>query len=110
MSRNHRRERPAAWVTPITCQRPGPLPQDASVVASTALATAEKKRRQQDNRRRINSHLGQLLEEGKTREVLSGFRSKAGKPFRARLVLNEEGKVEFDFPARTQTAEPAVAE
>src|SRR6266581_4954735 len=52
----------------------------------------------------------QLLEEGKTKEVLSGFRSKAGKPFRARLVLNEEGKVEFDFPARTQTKEAAVAE
>src|SRR5437870_2609352 len=30
----------------------------------------------------------QLLEEGKTKEVLSGFRSRAGKPFRARLVLN----------------------
>jgi DNA topoisomerase-3 len=52
----------------------------------------------------------QLIEEGKTREVLSGFRSKAGKPFRARLVLNDEGKVEFDFPARTQAAEPAAAE
>jgi DNA topoisomerase III len=47
----------------------------------------------------------QLLEEGKTREVLAGFRSKAGKPFRARLVLNEEGKVEFDFPARPQAAQ-----
>jgi DNA topoisomerase III len=52
----------------------------------------------------------QLLEEGKTKEVISGFRSRAGKPFRARLVLNEEGKVEFDFPARTQTKEAAVAE
>src|SRR5437762_5160470 len=52
----------------------------------------------------------QLIEEGKTREVLSGFRSKAGKPFRARLVLNGEGKVEFDFPARAQTKEAAVAE
>src|SRR5438034_6386822 len=52
----------------------------------------------------------QLLEEGKTKEVLSGFRSRNGKPFRARLVLNEEGKVEFDFPARTQTKEAAVAE
>jgi DNA topoisomerase III len=51
----------------------------------------------------------QLLEEGKTREVLSGFRSKAGKPFRARLVLND-GKVEFDFPARAQTKEAAAAE
>ena len=52
----------------------------------------------------------QLLEEGRTREVLSGFRSRAGKPFRARLVLNEDGKIEFDFPARAQTKEPAVAE
>ena len=52
----------------------------------------------------------QLLEEGRTRDVLSGFRSKAGKPFRARLVLNSEGKIEFDFPARAQTKEPAVAE
>ena len=55
-----------------------------------------------------------LLEEGKTREVLSGFRSRNNKPFRARLVLNEEGKVEFDFPVRTQPkaeqeAEPAAA-
>ena len=46
----------------------------------------------------------QLLEEGKTKEVVSGFRSKAGKPFRARLVLNEEGKVEFDFPQRKTAA------
>jgi DNA topoisomerase-3 len=52
----------------------------------------------------------QLLEEGRTKEVISGFRSRAGKPFRARLVLNEEGKVEFDFPARTQSKEAAVAE
>jgi DNA topoisomerase III len=52
----------------------------------------------------------QLLEEGKTREVLSGFRSKNGKPFRARLVLNDEGKVEFEFPARTKTVQPTAAE
>src|SRR5512133_1235273 len=52
----------------------------------------------------------QLLEEGKTKEVLSGFRSRAGKPFRARLVLNDEGKVEFEFPARTRTKEPAATE
>ena len=52
----------------------------------------------------------QLLEEGRTKEVISGFRSRAGKPFRARLVLNDEGKVEFDFPARTQSKEAAVAE
>jgi DNA topoisomerase III len=52
----------------------------------------------------------QLIENGRTNDVLSGFRSKAGKPFRARLVLNGEGKVEFDFPTRAQTKEPAVAE
>ena len=52
----------------------------------------------------------QLLEEGRTKEVVSGFKSRAGKPFRARLVLNAEGKVEFDFPARAQTKEAAVAE
>jgi DNA topoisomerase-3 len=52
----------------------------------------------------------QLLEEGRTKEVVSGFKSRAGKPFRARLVLNDEGKVEFDFPARAQTKEAAVAE
>jgi DNA topoisomerase III len=52
----------------------------------------------------------QLLEEGRTKEVLSGFRSRAGKPFRARLVLNNEGKIEFDFPARARSKEPAAAE
>jgi DNA topoisomerase-3 len=52
----------------------------------------------------------QLLEEGRTKEVLSGFRSRAGKPFRARLVLNEDGKVEFEFPQARQTKEAAVAE
>lgn len=45
----------------------------------------------------------QLLENGKTKEVVSGFRSKAGKPFRARLVLNDEDQVEFDFPQRKKT-------
>ncbi|HEV8603427.1 MAG TPA: DNA topoisomerase 3 [Gaiellaceae bacterium] len=52
----------------------------------------------------------QLIEEGKTKEVLSGFRSKAGKPFRARLVLNNEGKVEFEFPTRARSKEPAATE
>jgi DNA topoisomerase III len=52
----------------------------------------------------------QLLEEGRTREVLSGFRSKNGKPFRARLVLNGEGKIEFEFPARTTAVQPTAAE
>jgi len=57
----------------------------------------------------------QLLEDRKTKEVVSGFRSRAGKPFRARLVLNDEDKVEFDFPTprrgggREQEAEPEPA-
>src|SRR5437667_4325980 len=52
----------------------------------------------------------QLIEERRTREVLSGFRSRNGKPFRARLVLNDEGKVEFEFPARARSKEPAATE
>jgi DNA topoisomerase-3 len=53
----------------------------------------------------------QLIEEGRTREVLSGFRSRNGKPFRARLVLNSDGKTEFEFPApRAQSIEAAAAE
>jgi len=52
----------------------------------------------------------QLIEERRTREVLSGFRSRGGKPFRARLVLNDEDKIEFDFPVRAQTKEPAATE
>jgi DNA topoisomerase-3 len=52
----------------------------------------------------------QLIEERRTREVLSGFRSRNGKPFRARLVLNDEDKIEFEFPVRAQSKEPAAAE
>jgi DNA topoisomerase III len=53
----------------------------------------------------------QLIEEGRTREVLSGFRSRNGKPFRARLVFTPEGKVEFEFPTpRRKTAEAVPAE
>jgi DNA topoisomerase-3 len=56
----------------------------------------------------------QLLEDRKTKEVVSGFRSRAGKPFRARLVLNDEDKVEFEFPtprrgAKEEAAEPEPA-
>jgi DNA topoisomerase III len=56
----------------------------------------------------------QLLEDRRTKEVVSGFRSRAGKPFRARLVLNDEDKVEFEFPtprrgAKEQEAEPEPA-
>lgn len=37
-----------------------------------------------------------LLEEGKTMK-LDGFRSKAGNPFRAALMIDEEFKVRFVF-------------
>ena len=46
------------------------------------------------------SEARQLLEHGRTTDVLAGFRSRAGKPFRARLLLDAEGKVTFDMPAR----------
>src|SRR5256886_4769098 len=52
----------------------------------------------------------QLIEERRNREVLSGFRSRNGKPFRARLVLNDEDKIEFEFPVRAQSKEPAATE
>lgn len=52
----------------------------------------------------------QLLANGRTDEVISGFRSRGGKPFRARLVLNPDGQIEFEFPARSQAAQPAPAE
>src|SRR5437667_526774 len=52
----------------------------------------------------------QLIEERRTREVLSGFRSRNGKPFRARLVLNDEDKIEFEFPVRAHSKEPAATE
>ena len=42
----------------------------------------------------------QLLRDGRTDEVLAGFRSKAGRSFRARLLLDAEGRVTFDMPAR----------
>ena len=42
----------------------------------------------------------QLLRDGRTDEVLAGFRNKAGRPFRARLLLDAEGQVTFDMPAR----------
>jgi DNA topoisomerase-3 len=42
-----------------------------------------------------------LMAKKKT-ELLKGFKSKAGKPFDAYLLLNKEGKVEFEFIPRSQ--------
>src|SRR5918993_654366 len=52
----------------------------------------------------------QLLADGRTTEVLSGFRSRAGKPFRARLLLKEDGKVEFEFPVSKRQQQQEEAE
>ena len=49
----------------------------------------------------------QLIEEGKTQEVLSGFRSRAGKPFRARLVLNARGQGRVRVPTRERRCQRA---
>lgn len=49
----------------------------------------------------------QLIEEGRTREYISGFRSRNKRQFRARLVLTDEGKVEFEFPERAPSAVPS---
>lgn len=43
-----------------------------------------------------NGELAKLLETRRT-EVLSGFKSKAGSPFRAALMLNEQWEVKFEF-------------
>jgi DNA topoisomerase-3 len=40
----------------------------------------------------------ELIEQRFTTNELHGFRSRAGKPFRARLKLDENDKVVFDFP------------
>jgi DNA topoisomerase III len=50
--------------------------------------------------KRITARLAQsLLENGQT-DVLKGFKSKAGKPFEARLKL-VDGEVKFEFPDRS---------
>ena len=50
----------------------------------------------------------QLIEEGKTRKCCLDSVPKPANLF-ARVVLNSEGKIEFDFPARARS-EPAAAE
>jgi len=47
--------------------------------------------------------LKKLLTTGKT-QVLKGFKSKAGKEFDAALMLDQEGKVTFDFSAVNKKA------
>jgi DNA topoisomerase-3 len=40
-----------------------------------------------------------ILADGKS-DLLDKFISKAGKPFPAHLVMDEKGKITFDFPPR----------
>ncbi len=50
--------------------------------------------------RRIDrDHIQQLLEKGKT-ELITGFISRKKKPFDAYLLLDEQGKITFEFPPR----------
>lgn len=41
-----------------------------------------------------------ILMTAKKTDLIKGFKSKAGKPFEAYLLLNQEGKVEFEFTPR----------
>jgi DNA topoisomerase-3 len=43
----------------------------------------------------------QLLEHGRT-EVLEGFRSQKGRPFKARIVIGPDGKPTFEFADRNK--------
>lgn len=46
-----------------------------------------------------DSEVKSLMNNKKT-DLIKGFKSKAGKPFEAYLLLNREGKVEFEFKPR----------
>ena len=50
--------------------------------------------------------LRKLLQDGRT-DVLDKFISKAGKPFPACLVLDDAGKVTFEFPQRGEPDQPS---
>jgi DNA topoisomerase-3 len=43
------------------------------------------------------------LNQGRT-EILEGFISKRGRPFRASLVRGEKGKIQWEFPPRGENA------
>ncbi|WP_003542029.1 DNA topoisomerase III [Desulfotomaculum nigrificans] len=47
---------------------------------------------------------GDLLSKGKT-GIIKGFKGKSGKTFDAILVIGEGGKIEFNFPDRSQSPE-----
>jgi DNA topoisomerase-3 len=51
------------------------------------------------NKKLSESQVRTLMTAKKT-DLIKGFKSKAGKPFEAFLLLNKEGKVEFEFQPR----------
>lgn len=42
---------------------------------------------------------GQLLRDKRT-DLLAGFRGKSGRPFKATVVVSDQGRVDFEFPAK----------
>ncbi|MFA6235817.1 MAG: DNA topoisomerase III [Bacteriovorax sp.] len=51
-------------------------------------------------KKKLSESIVKTLMTSKKTELLKGFKSKAGKPFEAYLLLNQEGKVEFEFLPR----------
>lgn len=51
--------------------------------------------------KKLSSSQIKILMTIKKTNLIKGFKSKAGKPFDAFLLLNKEGKVEFEFPSRS---------
>jgi DNA topoisomerase-3 len=47
--------------------------------------------------------LDKMIKDGRS-DLLSNFISKRGRPFSAWLVLDDRGKIEFEFPERTDSA------
>lgn len=48
-------------------------------------------------KKKLSESIIKTLVVKKKTDLLKGFKSKAGKPFEAYLILNKEGKVEFEF-------------
>lgn len=79
---------------------------DVAFVSESALSSGGKEGLRISKRilgRRIETeHIQQLLEIGKT-ELVKGFISKKKRPFDAYLLLDNKGKISFEFPPRKST-------
>jgi DNA topoisomerase-3 len=59
--------------------------------------------------RRIDAdYVAQLLEDGRT-ELITGFISKKKRPFDAYLILDNKGKISFEFPPRKRKGKEEAA-